>query len=64
MEAEGTGRHLGPLRGADHSDARQDDGALRFDFSDGAVAELGCQTLATNAGNLVFVREVTGSTEF
>lgn len=26
--------------------------------------ELECQTLATNAGNLVFVREVTGSTEF
>ena len=37
---------------------------LRFDFGDGAVAELECQTLATNAGNLVFVREVTGNPEF
>ena len=37
---------------------------LRFDFGDGAIAELECQMLATNSGNLVFVREVTGSTEF
>jgi hypothetical protein len=37
---------------------------LRFDFGDGAVAELECQTLATNAGNLVFVREVTGNPDF
>lgn len=37
---------------------------LRFDFGDGAVAELECQTAATNAGNLPFVREITGSTDF
>ena len=37
---------------------------LRFDYGDGAVAELECQTLATNAGNLVFVREITGNPEF
>jgi len=37
---------------------------LRFDFGDGAVAELECQMLAINAGNLVFVREITGNPEF
>ena len=37
---------------------------VRLDFGDGAVAELECQTVATNASNLVFVREVTGNPDF
>jgi hypothetical protein len=35
----------------------------RFHFGGGAVAELECQTAATNAGNLPFVREITGRTD-
>jgi hypothetical protein len=34
---------------------------LRLDFGQGDVAELEVQRLATNAGNLAFVAEVTGA---